>query len=235
MPRNQSNRLLDGFKTDDRRLLSEFLTPVHLRSREPLEEPNRAIAYVYFVLSGLVSITYRSRNGEHVDVGMVGYEGCTGCSVILGCDRTPHAVTVQSEGEALRITVKDFQRCLKQSMALHQTLLRYVQTMLIQRDGTALAASRGTIDQRIARWLLMANDRIRDKDIRVTHEMLADILGVRRGGATMSMRKLADLGLITSQRGRLQIADRKGLETFAGQFYGVPEAEFKRLLPSLVN
>jgi CRP-like cAMP-binding protein len=215
--------------------LSEFLTPVYLHHRERLEEPNRTIPYVYFVLSGLVSIVYRSRSGEQVDVGVVGYEGCTGCGVILGCDRTHQTVTVQSAGDALRISLTDLQWCMEQSVALHRTLLRYVQTVVVQRDETALAGSLGTIDQRLARWLLMADDRIREKDIRITHETLSDMLGVRRAGATMSMQKLANLDLITYQRGRLQVADRKGLEAFAGQFYGVPEAEFKRLLPSLVN
>jgi CRP-like cAMP-binding protein len=235
MPRNQSNRLLDSLEADDRHLVSAFLTPVDLHDRERLEEPNCRPPYVYFVLSGLVSIVYRSCNGEQVDVGVVGYEGCTGCGVILGCERTPQAVTVQSPGDALRISIADFQRCMEQSVALHRTLLRYVQTVVVQRDETALAASLGTIDQRVARWLLMADDRSPEQDIRLTHETLADILGVRRGGATVSMQKLARLGLITYRRGRVQIADRTGLQRFAGQLYGVPEAEFKRLLPSLVH
>jgi CRP-like cAMP-binding protein len=138
MSYNQSNRLLDGLKADDRLLLSGFLTPVDLHDRERLEEPNQTPPYVYFILSGLVSIVYRSRNGEQVDVGVVGYEGCTGCGVILGCERTPQAITVQSSGEALRISITDFQTCMEQSVALHRTLLRYVQTVVIQRDETAL-------------------------------------------------------------------------------------------------
>ena len=102
---SHTNRLLDSMSEDSQARLNKHMERVELNARARLEEGDRHVPYVYFVLSGVVSLVYRGRVGDQVDVGLIGYEGCTGCSIILGCERTPQATTVQCRGEAFRISV----------------------------------------------------------------------------------------------------------------------------------
>lgn len=202
-----------------------------MKARARLEEGNRHVPYIYFVLSGLVSLVYRARGGDQVDVAVIGYEGCTGCSTILGCDRTPQSTTVQCAGEALRISVEGLRRCLDADRPMHANLLRFVHTAILQRDESAYAASRANMHQRLARWLLMADDRMRGDNIQLTHEMLASMLGVRRAGVTTVMNDLHRSEMIDYSRKNIYVTGRSALEKLAGPFYGVSEAEFARLLP----
>lgn len=229
---HHTNRLLDSMSHDSQDLLSKHMERVELKARARLEEGDRHVPYVYFVLSGLVSLVYRAHGADQVDVGIIGYEGCTGCGTILGCDRTPQATTVQCRGEALRISVEDLRDCMEADKPMHRNLLRFVHTAIMQRDETAYSASRANLHQRVARWLLMADDRMRGENLPITHEMMAIMLGVRRAGVSMVMQDLHARELIDYSRRNVHITDRKELEKLTAQFYGVAEAEFTRLLPA---
>jgi CRP-like cAMP-binding protein len=231
-----ANKLLTSMETGDRLQLQSHFETVTLAYRQRLEKANRNIPYVYFLLSGMASIVYSGAGNNQIDVGVVGNEGCTGCSVILACDRAPQAITVQASGMALRIRSEDFSEAIANSPTLRRTLLRYVQTTVLQRDETALAAAKASILERLARWLLMAQDRMDTTDLHLTHEMLAHMLGVGRSGVTLMMRELRARGLVDNGLpGHIRITDREGLRTLAGSYYGTSQAEFQRLLQPCVS
>jgi CRP-like cAMP-binding protein len=228
-PSNGSrNRLLAVLSHADRDLLTPALEAVDLDLRDVLEAPNHPISHVYFVESGLVSVVGAAAPNHRIEVGMVGYEGMTGLSVVLGGDRSVNETLVQSAGSALRISTGSLREMLGASRSLTATLLRYVNVFMVQGSQTALANGRGRLDERLARWLLMWDDRIRPDVLTVTHDFLALLLGVRRQGVTVALHELEGRGLIRSTRGEVRILDREGLERAANGFYGIPEAEYAR-------
>jgi CRP-like cAMP-binding protein len=228
-PNNGSrNRLLAALSHTDRDLLTPALETVDLDVRDVLEVPNDPISHVYFVVSGLVSIVGTAAPNHRIEIGMVGYEGMTGLSIVLGGDRSANETLVQASGSAMRISTKSLQEMLATSRSLTATLLRYVNVFMVQGSQTALANGRGRLDKRLARWLLMWDDRVQPDTVAVTHEFLALLLGVRRQGVTVALHELEGKGLIRSTRGAVGILDREGLKLAASGFYGVPEAEYAR-------
>lgn len=204
---------------------------VNIPFRERLEEPHRHVPYVYFLESGLASLMYKGSGDDTSEVAIVGREGCTGCGLILGIDRSPQGANMQVAGVAQRIPAQDFRLALRDD-GVRDILLRYVHTQIIQRDETALAASRGTIHQRMARWLLMAQDRLGSPELPLTHDLLSVMLSVRRAGVTTALQLFKARELVELKRKSIVIADRDGLKRMAVGFYGAPEAEFRRLLAS---
>jgi CRP-like cAMP-binding protein len=230
-PNNGSrNRLLAALSRADRDLLTPALETVDLDVRLILEAPNDPISHVYFVESGLVSIVGTAAPEHRIEIGMVGYEGMTGLSIVLGGDRSANETLVQASGSALRISTESLRGMLAASSSLTTTLLRYVNVFMVQGSQTALANGRGRLDERLARWLLMWDDRISPDTVTVTHEFLALLLGVRRPGVTDTMHDLEGRGLIRSTRSKIEIRDRRGLRAAANGFYGIPEAEYERTL-----
>ena len=223
-----SNRLLAALSPADFKLLN--LQSVPLRLRQDLERPNRPIDDVYFPHIGFASVVAIQSKTVQVEVGLIGCEGMSGTCVVLGNDRSPHSTYIQAEGEGQRITVTDLREAMQASGSLRTLLLRYVQVFMVQTAHTAIANARATIDVRLARWLLMAQDRVRDNKLPMTHEFLALMLGVRRAGVTEALQSLVREKLITTERGVVVILNRKGLERTAGDAYGTPEAEFRRLI-----
>jgi CRP-like cAMP-binding protein len=228
-PSNGSrNRLLAVLSHADRDLLIPALETIDLDVRHILEVPNDPISHVYFVESGLVSVVGAAALNHRIEIGMVGYEGMTGLSIVLGGDRSANETLVQSSGAASRISTESLRGMLEASRSLTATLLRYVNVFMVQGSQTALANGRGRLDERLARWLLMWDDRVQPDAVAVTHEFLALLLGVRRQGVTVALHELEGKGLIRATRGEVRILDRAGLELAASGFYGVPEAEYAR-------
>jgi CRP-like cAMP-binding protein len=135
---------------------------------------------------------------------------------------------VQSPGTALRISTADLRRVMKASPALTALLLHYVRVFLVQTSQTALANGRGRIDERLARWLLMWDDRVLGADATITHDFLAVLLGVQRPGVTVALHVLEGKRLIRSTRSHVEVLDRAGLQCAANGYYGVSEAEYER-------
>ena len=175
---------------------------VELDARQILETPGEVISHVYFVENGLVSIVGTAPEGHRIEIGMVGYEGMSGVGVVLGDDRSPNETMVQSAGSAQRVSASALREAMSASPSLASILLRYAHVFMIQSGQTALANGRGRLDERLARWLLMWDDRIRPEPLTVTHEFLALLLGVRRPGLTDTMNDLEGRGLIRSGRGK---------------------------------
>jgi CRP-like cAMP-binding protein len=216
-------------------MLRPSLERVELEARQVLETPRQPISDVYFVQSGLVSVVGTTRPDHRIEVGMVGYEGMTGLGVVLGDDRSANETLVQSAGSALRISATALRVAMHESPRLTALLLRYVHIFLLQGSQTALANGRGRLDERLARWLLMWHDRLSNDDLVITHEFLALLLGVRRQGVTEALHALEGGGLVRSSRNLIKVVDRDGLQTAANGFYGVPEAEYDRMISGLTQ
>ena len=206
------NHLLELLPRAERARLRALAEPVDLMLSTVLCEPQRPTRHVYFPIDGFISLVTTIEAHPGLEVGMVGREGMLGMQLALGVARTPWRAVVQGAGSALRIDAGRFRAEIESSVALRRLLLRYVQVRLLQLTGAAACLRYHLIGQRLARWLLMSNDRAHQAQFHVTHEFLAYMLGVRRVGVTMAAGALQRDGLIHYRRGELTVVDRAGLE-----------------------
>jgi CRP-like cAMP-binding protein len=225
----QKNRILASLSAKDAALLQPLLSPVDLPLRRLLEAPNRRIDQVYFLESGLASIVATGGGNRSIEIGIIGSEGMTGLSLLMATDRSPNETFIQSSGKGLRIAAADLRGAMDQSRTLRDRLLRYAHTLTVQMGFTALANGRYKLEERLARWLLMAQDRSAGDDISLTHEFLAVMLGTRRPGITTALNELEKIDVIESRRGMVTVRDRAALEETANGSYGAAEAEYARL------
>jgi CRP-like cAMP-binding protein len=224
------NHLLAKLAPADLALLAENFTSVTLERRHPLEHPNKKVENIYFMEHGIASVVAAGDSGRQIEVGLIGCEGVTGLPVILGDDRSPHSTYIQIAGDGQKIPVQAFRNAVSRSAPLRAVLMHYMQAFIVQTTHTAVANARGSVEERLARWILMAHDRVDGDDIALTHEFLAIMLGTRRPGVTEGVQALSAKKLIRTDRGLITVIDRDGLLKRAGKFYGVPEAEYNRLL-----
>jgi CRP-like cAMP-binding protein len=227
---SSSNKLLASLSKNDFELLEPHLESVPLGLRQHLEKPNRRIEAVYFPLSGFASVVAVQSPNQHVEVGLIGREGMTGLSIVLGNHRSPLATFIQAAGEAQRIRAADLRSAIQQSPSLRDSLLKFAQAFGVQTAHTAISNAISRLDHRLARWLLMAHDRIRGDVLPLTHEFLSIMLAVRRAGVTEALNSLQQQSLISCGRGGITVRDRKGMERYVGKSYGIPEAEYRRLI-----
>jgi CRP-like cAMP-binding protein len=224
------NHLLSVLPADDFESLRPHLERVQLNLRYVLEEPGQPIEHVYFPEPGVASVIAILPSGERMEVGLFGPEGMSGHPIILGADHSPLQSFIQVAGSGIRIKADRLRAVMESSGTLHKLLLRYVHVFSVQVAHTALSNGRQTIDERLARWLLMCHDRVDGDVIPITHEFLALMLGVRRAGVTTAIHILEGAKIIRTDRGRIEILDRAELREGAGECYGVPEAEYERLI-----
>ena len=224
------NGLLNRLSSDDFRLLQPNLVPVELPLLESLEERGQLVANVYFIESGFASVVAVGSNGTETEVGLIGPEGMTGATVVLGGERSPNETYIQMAGSAMRIESNALRETLSASRTLETLLLKYQQALLVQTEQTAASNARGRLDERLARWILMATDRCGGSHLDITHRFLSVMLGVRRASVTETTQILEGERMIRATRGKIDILDRELLEQKAGGYYGVPEAEYRRLL-----
>jgi CRP-like cAMP-binding protein len=217
-----SNTILSSLSPDDILLLEPHLEQINLPLRRRLEASGRRITHVYFLDSGFASVVANGATLGGVEVGIIGREGMSGMEIILADDdRADHDVYMQAAGAGRRIIVADLRKAIDQSPTLHRALLRFSRSFLRQISLTALAYGRNRLEERLARWLLMAHDRV-DGDLSLTHEFLSLMLGVRRSGVTTAIQELERKALISHKRGVIQILDRAGLEVSANGTYLAP-------------
>lgn len=227
------NRLLRVMTPEDFALVEPHLQPVALPKSKILIEPNTPIEYVYFPESGVASVVALNSDKRTVEIGIVGWEGVVGPSVILGVDRTPHQSFFQMDGAGYRIAATHLTQALDASRSLHSLLLRYIHVLTVQTAATAMSNGDSVLSKRLARWLLMCHDRVDGDELALTHEFLSLMLAVRRPGVTEAIHLLEGSGIIKARRANITILDRERLEETAGDSYGVPEAEYERLIPEL--
>lgn len=212
------NRILSRLSAADIALLKLDLEPVELPLRYILEVPNKSISHSYFIEYGLASIV--AANGhKRLEVGLIGCEGMTGLPIVLGNDRSPNETFMQVAGNGIRIAADKLRKAISQSRSLERALLNFAHAFLNQTANTALSNGTATLEERLARWLLMANDRLRGNGVPLTHEFLSLMLGVRRAGVTVALHYFEQRALISLSRKEIVIMDRKGLKAAANGTY----------------
>jgi CRP-like cAMP-binding protein len=231
-PKKQSfhNMLLNALPRDQLEAISRAFKSVTLPRRTQLELPNRKIEQVYFLESGIASVVASSNRKEEVEVGIIGCEGMTGMPILHYAESLPYSVYMQVEGTAQRLDTAALQDIFKDSIDCRRVFLGFAQAFLVQTSETAVANARATIEERLARWLLMVQDRVDSEEIPLTHEFLSLMMAARRPGVTEASLQLTREGLISGKRGKITIVDRRGLEARAGRYYGVPEQVYRKSL-----
>ena len=224
------NRLLAKLSPEDWALVAPHLEMVVLKERQVVEVPHKPITHVYFMETGVVSVVAVNEEDHRIEVGVIGREGMTGVSLVMGDDRAQHSAYLQIGGNGRRMPAATFIEAMNRSTSLRNLMMKSAQAFMIQTAHTALANGRAKLEERLARWLLMAHDRLSSDAVPLTHEFLAVMLGVRRAGVTVALHSFERRGLIATRRGQLTLVDRSGIEKVAGSFYGIPEAELKRLM-----
>ena len=225
------NRLLGSLPAEAFARLSAYLETVSLEPRQILFEAGEPIEQVYFPHAGIVCLMVTTADGT-AESAAIGAEGFVGFESVLGGDRAANRALVQVAGSASKVSIARLRAAIAESPSLRELLLRYVRFFLIQSLQSAACNSLHTVDERCAKWLLVAHDRADSDSFNLTHEFLAEMLGVHRPSLTIVARTLQRAGLIRYSRGVMTITDRQGLEEAACECYGVVRRALEEILPS---
>jgi CRP-like cAMP-binding protein len=225
-----TNRLLDGLPEHDRQKFLSCCQPVDLTFADILCEQGKTANHAYFPLDSFISLATPVDGHASIEVGLVGNEGMLGIHLILGVATSPLLAQVQGSGVALCIEAAALNDCIEQMPRLQIELNRYIYVMLCQLTRTAVCNRFHTIAARLARWLLMMQDRAHANHFHLTHEFLAYMLGVRRAGVSTAANTLQQEKLISYRRGNITILDRQGLEAAACSCYGTIKSLYERVL-----
>lgn len=225
----RDNRLLRVLSWSDREMLRPALSTIELERGHVLEAVGASTARAFFIETGLAAVVARSP-GREIGIGVVGNDGMTGLDLVLGAGLAANQTLVQSAGSAVCLLASDLREALTRSDTLHALLLRYAHVFMVQASQTALTNGHASIEERLARWILMSHDRFSGNDLTVTHEFISLMVGVRRQGITEALHLLEGRHLIVSRRDKLHVVDRSGLIALASGSYGVCEAEYERLI-----
>jgi CRP-like cAMP-binding protein len=197
-----------------------------------LYESGATMRHVYFPTTCIVSLLYQTQMGSASELAVVGKEGLVGISLFMGGGSTTSCGIVQREGEAYRLPAQVIQDEIRQAGPVLHLLLRFTQSLITQIGQNAACNRHHTVEAQFCRHLLLSLDRISGQELRLTHESAANILGVRREGVTEAALKLQRSGLIRYARGRVEVLDRRGLESRTCECYAVVTGEYQRLLPA---
>jgi CRP-like cAMP-binding protein len=204
--------------------------PVELPLEKRLSEPNRPIEYIYFLNSGLISTDATTRKGETVEVGLIGREGFAGLPALLDQPQMSHIVVMQGIGEGLRIRASIVREEFLKGGTLQKLVHSFAYLQLVQVSQSVLCNRMHPVEQRLARWLLASSDRMESSSLNLTHEFLAQMLGVQRSTVTVAAGDLQRQGMIGYSRGKIEIQDRKKLTALACECYGIVQSSYERVL-----
>ena len=225
------NSLLDAFSPELYEKLAPNLKRVSLKQGQILHHPGEAIEDLYFPIDCALSITITMRDGSTAEAGVIGRREVLGINAVMGGSETTQTqYIVQIAGRAIKIDAPPLLEEFDRNKELRDVLLRFTQAMIAQISQTTACNSLHVLEQRLARWLLEAQDRVNSDEIRLTQEFLSHMLGVRRAGVTQTAQKFQENGLISYRRGIVQILDQKSLEEAACECFGTVREEYDRLL-----
>jgi CRP-like cAMP-binding protein len=224
------NKLLAALPNTEYERLRPHLQKMEMRQGEILYNPGDRIDYVYFPHSGIISLVMILKDGDSVEVGVVGREGMCGISVVLGDDRSPSQAIVQIPNGATRLKAQVLRDNLKPGAELSNLLQRFILASFQRTSQTAACNRNHHVGERLAFWLLTCQDSVGNNNLKLTQDFIAEMLGTRRAGVSEAAMTLQGLGLIQYRRGQINILDRAGLEEFSCECYGVVRQEFDRLL-----
>jgi CRP-like cAMP-binding protein len=227
---NATNRLLDSLPANERKRALAAGEVVDVVFADVLYAPGDALTHAYFPLEGLISLIVPIKDAAGLEVGLIGNEGMFGIPLVLGVDVSPVRAVVQGAGPVLRIGAAAFLAEIARNDVLHRTIDRYAFVHMSQLAQTAGCNRYHVVEARLARWLLMTQDRVHSEDFHVTQEFLALMLGVRRVGVTRAAGSLQNLGLIHYSRGNISVLDRRGLKAAACGCYKADRDAYARVL-----
>ena len=225
------NHLLAALSTEDYARLLPNLELVAMPLGLALYESGGHLGYLYFPTTSIVSLLYVMESGASAEIAITGNEGLVGVSLFMGGESTTSRAVVQSAGNGYRLKVSILKREFALGGQFAHLALRYTQALITQMAQTAVCNRHHSVDQQLCRWLLLSLDRLSSNELTMTHELIANMLGVRREGVTEAAGKLQVAGLIQYQRGKITVLDRPKLERRVCECYRVVKNEFDRLLP----
>jgi CRP-like cAMP-binding protein len=225
------NQLLAALPEADWQRWLPQLERVDLPLGHALYESGVTLSHVYFPTSAIVSLLYVMEDGASAEIAVAGCEGLVGVSLFMGGGSTPSRAVVQSAGEGFRMKAHTIKEEFNRSAPVMHLMLRYTQALITQMTQTAACNRHHALDQQLCRWLLLSLDRLPGNELRMTQELIANMLGVRREGVTEAALKLQKLALIRYARGHITVLDRPGLEQRSCECYSVVKLEYDRLLP----
>ena len=224
------NHLLAALPTAEFERLAAHLELAPMPLGEVLYEPGGQLQYAYFPTTAIVSLHYVMESGASAETAGVGNEGVVGVSLFMGGETTPSSAVVQTAGHAYRLASRLLKEEFNRAGFTQRLLLRYTQALITQVTQTAVCNRHHSVEQQLCRWLLLTLDRVSSRELVMTQELVASMLGVRREGITDAAGKLRDSGFIRYRRGHISVLDRSGLETRACECYAVVKKELGRLL-----
>lgn len=231
----KKNHLLAALPEDEFQFVEPLFESVSLRLGKVLYESGERMTHIYFPTTAIISLLYIMENGGTAEIGIAGNNGLVGIALFMGGDTTSSRAIVQSSGDAVRMKAADLRREFKRGGIFQDLLLRYTQALMTQISQTAVCNRLHAIEQQLCRWLLINHDQLPADKLVMTHELIANMLGVRREGVTKAAGHLQDLGLINYSRGTVQILDRPGLERACCECYAVVSNEYDRLLGEYIR
>jgi len=232
--KHHQNHILAALPAPELERLSPHLELVPLSQGQVLYESGDQLQHVYFPIDSIVSLLCVTIDGASAEVAVVGNDGILGVALFMGGQTTSTRVVVQSAGHAYRLHARILRDEFTRAEQFRYVLLRYTQALLTQTSQTAACNRHHTVEQQLCRWLLLSLDRLPTNAIRMTQQLIANTLGVRREGVTEAAGKLQSAGLIQYSRGHILVLDRPRLESQACECYQVVKTEVDRLLPCSV-
>ena len=224
------NHLLAALPADEFARVKPKLEQLSYKLGDVLYESGDKMDYVYFPTTMIISMLYVMENGATAEIGVVGNDGVCGIALFLGGDTTTSRAIIQSAGAGFRMKKKDLRTEFALGGVFQRMLLRYTQALMTQISQTAVCNRLHAVEQQLCRWLLLSHDRLDSDKLVMTHDLISNMLGVRREGVTLAAQKLAKRKLIKNARGTITVIDRQGLEEAVCECYRVVNNEYNRLL-----
>jgi CRP-like cAMP-binding protein len=229
----KDNHLLAMLPEAEWERMAPHLVAVDMPLGQVVYESGDPIHHVYFPSTAVVSLLYVMEDGASAEIAIVGNEGLIGIVVFMGGETTSSRAVVQSAGGAYRLGARVMRDQFHRGGPVQRLLLRYTQALMAQMVQTAACNRHHSIDQQLCRWLLLSLDRLPSNELKMTQQLIANMLGLRRPGVTDAAMKLQEAGLIRYSYGNIEVLDRPGLEKLVCECYAVVKREFDRLLPDL--
>ena len=229
-PDPRDNHILDALPDEERDRLFPHLSFVSMPLGKVLYESGETLKHIYFPTDSIVSLLYVMKDGASAEIAVVGNEGAIGVALFMGGETTPSRAIVQSAGSAFRLEGKRLKTEFSRHGQMLHVLLRYTQSLITQMAQTAVCNRHHSVNQQLCRWLLLSLDRLQSNELKMTQELIANMLGVRREGVTAAAGELQKAGVIRYSRGKITVLDRAKLEQLSCECYSVVKRESDRLL-----